>query len=150
MDTAQSDSEQAVQEFKPSRTRWLQWLVGYLAFYLLAAIVFHFIGIMSLSSSTLIGAITSAVWILLWDVGGFRDYVVAITDDTISGRSASGWSHVSFEIAQIDWSKTMRSSWLDKIDGTRRVHSMGGEVVLLSGLMFDKKQIRAIFERIGY
>ena len=150
MDTAQFDSEQAVQEFKPSRTRWLQWLAGYLAFYLLAATVLHFIGIVPLSSSTLIGAITSTVWILLWEVGGFRDHVVAITNDTIAGRSASGWTHVGFKIAQIDWSKTMRSSWLDRIDGTRRVHSMDGKVVLLSGLMFDKKQIGAIFERIGY
>ena len=44
----------------------------------------------------------------------------------------------------------MRQSWLEKVDGTRRVHSMDGEVMLLSGLMFDKKQIGAILERIGY
>jgi len=149
MDAAQFDSEQAVQKFEPSKSRYFLWLAGGATLGMLIAVVLLYIMYGKVLSSIWGVAIAMAVVFLLRTVVTWRNFAVAITNDTITGPSASGWNRASFEIAHIDESKTGRQGLLDKIDGTRRIHSADGKTIVLSGTMFDKNQIGAILERIG-
>ncbi len=149
MDTAQFDNEQAVQKFEPSKSRYSLWLAGGVTLGMLIAVVLHYITYGEVLSSFWVFAIVMAVVFLLRTVVTWRNFMVAITNDTITGPSASGWNRESFEIAHIDESKTGRQGLLDKIDGTRRIHSTDAKTIVLSGAMFDKNQIRAILDRIG-
>ena len=149
MDTAQLDNEQAVQKFEPSKSRLFLWSAGAYALGMLLAVVLLYIIEGQVPSSWWGGAIPMVIMFPVWAVVRLRNSVIAITNDTITGPSASGWNRASFEIAHIDESKTGRQGLLDKIDGTRRIHSADGKTIVLSGAMFDKNQIRAILERIG-
>jgi hypothetical protein len=79
----------------------------------------------------------------------FHHYTIVITDDTISGPSASGRKTVSIARERIDKTKTRRTRWLDKIEGRWNVHSVNGDRLILSGMAFDKNQISTILKKIG-
>jgi hypothetical protein len=133
MDTAQFDSEQAVQKFEPSKSRYFLWLAGGATLGILMAVALLYITYGEVLSSIWGVAIAMAVVFLLRTVVTWRNFIVAITNDTISGPSASGWNRASFELAHIDESRTGRQGLLDKIDGTRRIHSTDGKTIVLSG-----------------
>jgi hypothetical protein len=147
MDPVQLDEAQAVHKFEPSLSRCLLWLGGSFALVTVLAIAIFYItgGEVWFGWD---GAIVMAVLFLCKELLTFRNHVVTITNDTISGPSVSGWNRLSFGLACIDQSRTSRQSLLWRIDGTRQVHSIDGEIIILAGHMFDRNQIRKILQAI--
>jgi hypothetical protein len=138
-----------VQEFTPSKSRYFLWSAGALTLGILMGLALSYVTFGYVSSGWLGAVLGIATLSVLRAVITFQNYTVVITDDNLSGPSVSGWKKLSVGLAQINKSQTGRRGLLEKIEGSRFVHSVNGERIVLSGLVYNQGQIRTMLEEIG-
>ena len=135
-----------VAEFLPSKSRYFSRVILFSAIGGLISVVIVYLAFGEVSLGAPLGFIAILV---LKEYFTYNRSKIVITDEAISGPSASGGSIVTIPLRQIDRKRSGKAKWLNRIEGDWQIYAVNGDRLVLSSMDFDQNQINTILSQIG-
>ncbi|HEX8683299.1 MAG TPA: hypothetical protein VF707_13350 [Ardenticatenaceae bacterium] len=144
-----------MREYKASKLRYILLFTLFMVIGAAIAriIIYRFIGeaepsLFTSFIGTFVGHILG-IPLLAWMMAPVIERLnITITDDAISGPPPRAGKRVTIPFEKIDWGKSKRPNPFQRLFGNLYIHSVDGEIIVLSGLSFDRATMKKILEQI--